>query len=308
MRDPFFSPPTPLFHITKPLATAVGLTTLPRHVHEVAIAYSVYTFLFTVVSPSISSRFPSYRRLPKRSQVDWNVRVVSTIQSTFITACALYILSIDRRRSALNWYERIWGYDGASGMVQGLAAGYFLWDLQVSAVHLDVLGVGSLVHAISALLVTGIGFRPFVNYYGLNFILYEASTPFLNGHWFFDKLQMTGSSAQLYNGIVLIGTFFCARLAWGTYQSIRVYQDLWKAWTYAGSNATPLPFWLAVMFAGSNSALCVLNYYWFGKMVTAVRSRFTTPEKRSGDADQKLEQSADHAARITVLPPRSAGT
>jgi hypothetical protein len=35
--------------------------------------------------------------------------------------------------------------------------------------------------------------HPFANYYGLNFILYEISTPFLNIHWFFDKLNMTGS-------------------------------------------------------------------------------------------------------------------
>jgi hypothetical protein len=43
-------------------------------------------------------------------------------------------------------------------MVQGFAAGYFLWDLGVSVRHVDVLGLGSLAHAISALLVTGLGF------------------------------------------------------------------------------------------------------------------------------------------------------
>lgn len=43
-------------------------------------------------------------------------------------------------------------------MVQGFAAGYFLWDVLVSATHLDVMGVSSLVHAVSALAVTCIGF------------------------------------------------------------------------------------------------------------------------------------------------------
>src|SRR5271170_6240784 len=71
--------------------------------------------------------------------------------------------------------------------------------------------------------------RPFVNYYGCTFILYELSSPFLNFHWFFDKLDMTGSRAQLYNGLVLLFTFFCCRLVWGTYQSVRVYQDIWNA-------------------------------------------------------------------------------
>jgi hypothetical protein len=38
---------------------------------------------------------------------------------------------------------------------------------------------------------------------------------------------MTGSSLQWYNGMLLLSTFFCCRLLWGTYQSLRVYQDVW---------------------------------------------------------------------------------
>ncbi len=69
--------------------------------------------------------------------------------------------------------------------------------------------------------------RPFCNYYGPVFILYELSTPFLNIHWFCDKLNMTGSNLQWYNGMLLLSAFFCCRLLWGTYQSLRVYQDVW---------------------------------------------------------------------------------
>jgi hypothetical protein len=69
--------------------------------------------------------------------------------------------------------------------------------------------------------------RPFVNYYGPVFILYELSTPFLNIHWFCDKLNMTGGTLQWYNGIMLLATFFCSRLCWGTYQSWLVFQDIW---------------------------------------------------------------------------------
>jgi TLC domain len=71
--------------------------------------------------------------------------------------------------------------------------------------------------------------RPFLNFYGPTFILYELSSPFLNIHWFLDKLHLTGSKYQWYNGIVLLASFFGCRLVWGTYQSIRVYQDVWAA-------------------------------------------------------------------------------
>ena len=71
--------------------------------------------------------------------------------------------------------------------------------------------------------------RPFANYYGLAFVLYELSTPFLNFHWFFDKLGMTGSLAQLVNGVILIISFGGCRLVWGVYQSVLIYTDIWQA-------------------------------------------------------------------------------
>ena len=39
---------------------------------------------------------------------------------------------------------------------------------------------------------------------------------------------MTGSKLQWYNGMLLLAMFFSCRLVWGTYQSLRVYQDVWQ--------------------------------------------------------------------------------
>jgi hypothetical protein len=39
---------------------------------------------------------------------------------------------------------------------------------------------------------------------------------------------MTGGTLQWYNGITLLVTFFGSRLCWGTYQSLRVFQDVWQ--------------------------------------------------------------------------------
>lgn len=107
---------------------------------------------------------------------------------------------------------------------------------------------------------------------------------------------MTGSRAQLYNGIALLITFFSCRLVWGTYQSIRVYQDVWNALHHApatGKGAVPtadgimrfageeyVPVWLAITYLGSNIVLNTLNFFWFGKMIEAVRKRFT-PQKET---------------------------
>lgn len=130
-------------------------------------------------------------------------------------------------------------------------------------------------------------------------MLYELSTPFLNNHWYFDKLGMTGSRAQLINGIALLVSFALARLFWGSYQSILLYKDFWEAWKYipgpgAGCESVKLvgtevpvgcrvmPAWLAVTYVGGTTILSVLNFWWFGKMIAAVRKRFVP--KEAGDA------------------------
>ncbi len=58
----------------------------------------------------------------------------------------------------MSWPERVWGYTGGGGMIQGFAAGYFLWDLVVSSMNVGVFGWGLLAHAIAALVVFCLGF------------------------------------------------------------------------------------------------------------------------------------------------------
>lgn len=62
----------------------------------------------------------------------------------------------------MGWEERVWGYTGASGMIQGFAAGYFLWDLFTCAGNVGVFGWGLLAHAVAALVVFSLGFVSFV--------------------------------------------------------------------------------------------------------------------------------------------------
>lgn len=160
MLDPFFSPPQWLVNAVHPIANSLGLLTLPLHFHEVVLGWTCYHFINTVFSPVISNwLFPTtYSNLSSRSRTNWNVHVTSLIQSSFITILALAVIRSDEERRQMDWAGRIWGYTGAGGAVQGFAAGYFMWDLMVSILHLEVLGWGSLAHAISALLVTSLGF------------------------------------------------------------------------------------------------------------------------------------------------------
>ncbi|KAI4203492.1 MAG: hypothetical protein LQ350_001830 [Teloschistes chrysophthalmus] len=287
MRDPFFSPPFPLVKATEPFARSLALQTLPFHVHEILPAFCFYEFVNRVVSPYVSARLApkTYPHLPRKTKINWNVHFVSMVQSCFINTLALWVIYLDKERSQMDWKERVWGYTGAGGMVQGFAAGYFGWDLWASIKDVDVHGWGALFHAFSALAVSTMGFRPFVNYYGLNFILYELSTPFLNIHWWLDKVGMTGSTTQLVNGIALLTSFAGSRLVWGSYQNFRMYKDIWRAIQTPGE--LPVPTWLAMGYLLSTTALSFLNFYWFGKMIEAVAKRFEGPSDGGGAEKKK---------------------
>ncbi|EGO53391.1 hypothetical protein NEUTE1DRAFT_92636 [Neurospora tetrasperma FGSC 2508] len=341
MRDPFPFPPIPaLAKTTQPWADRLSLPTLPLHVHEVIGAAALYTFVHVVVSPIVSNLFFSkyYPKHSRSKKANWDTHVVSLVQSTLINVLALWVMYADKERAAMDWEQRIWGYTGASGMIQALACGYFVWDLGITLLNFDIFGFGLLAHAVSALVVYSFGFRPFLNYYSTTFILYELSTPFLNIHWFFDKLNMTGSRAQLYNGIALLVTFFGCRLIWGTWQSIEVYKDMWKAvhsaptpeyiQSYYNTTSStidaenvmlfaakpePIPVWLALLYVASNLTLNTLNWYWFFKMISAVRKRFVpqdeTKEEKSdliaaGKEEREAKSTATEQAKRPVIVNR----
>ncbi|KAL1883873.1 hypothetical protein VTK73DRAFT_7661 [Phialemonium thermophilum] len=326
MKDPFFLPPIPaLANAIKPWADRLSLPVLTLHAHEILAFALFYTFIHLVLSPVISIRFfPSYYpRNSRGKRVNWDAHVVSLVQSVLINIVALWVMTADEERRQMDWQERIWGYTGASGLVQAMAIGYFVWDFIVTLLYIDVFGVGLLAHAVSALTVYSLGSRPFLNYYATDFILYELSTPFLNVHWFFDKLHMTGSKAQLYNGIALLVTFFSCRLVWGTYESAWVYIDMFRAMRIAPTassvketmvfvkDARPIPVWLGVVYISSNLVLNSLNWHWFFKMIAAVKKRFEPPmeaEKKEPAEDGVASSQATGAERPVAAHRRKRST
>jgi hypothetical protein len=122
---------------------------------------------------------------------------------------------------------------------------------------------------------------------------------------------MTGGIVQLVNGVFLLVTFFGARLAYGTYLSAYIMSDIYRAvrlerdaphtppllFSPFAMNATTLfesptaalqvvrfapatphlPALLWGIFVASNITSHALNFYWYGKMISAIRKRFDPP-------------------------------
>ncbi|KAH6646499.1 TLC domain-containing protein [Truncatella angustata] len=312
MKDPFPIAPIPaLSKAVQPWADYFSLPTLPLHIHEILIIAAFYQFVMVIVSPLASNwLFPvQYKGLSRSKRLNWDVHVVSLVQSSTINALALWVMFADEERWVMDPQERVYGYTGAIAMIQALATGYFLWDFVITVSNMNIFGLGMLAHAVSALLVYSFGFRPFINYYSTTFILWELSSPFLNVHWFCDKLNLTGSKIQFYNGIALIATFFSCRLVWGTYNSYKVFSDVWNAMQSRPSyipltaqvaqnltvpiryestmqfvnESSHVPMWLGILYLGANLTLNSLNFYWFVKMIQAVQKRFGPSKKEEAE-------------------------
>lgn len=160
MLDPLGSPPAWLQEFVEPFALKLSSPTLSVHAHEVVLAFVFYQVIHSFVSPWLSPiLFPqSYPKLSPRTKLNWDIHVVSLVQSVLINVIALWIMYVDEERWSMSPAERVFGYTGACGFIQALAVGYFVYDLIVSAVHIKMFGIGMLFHAISALWVFSLGF------------------------------------------------------------------------------------------------------------------------------------------------------
>lgn len=160
MLDPIPPPSDWLRAIVEPWVLRFNLPALADHFHEVSTVFIAYLFTHYILSPWLSPKlFPShYPNLNRRTKLNWDVHVVSLVQSTFINAVALWVLFVDEERKSMTSGERVLGYTGSCALISSLAVGYFIYDLIISTIYVKVFGLGMLFHAISALWVFSFGF------------------------------------------------------------------------------------------------------------------------------------------------------
>jgi len=145
-------------------------------------------------------------------------------------------------------------------------------------------GIGFLLHAISCFIGFLYSIKPFCGYFGFAFLLWEASTIFLNPHWFFDKIGMSGSKAQLLNGVALLLVFFFSRLVLGNYTSYQLFMLSFEDGVSqkAGTRLLNTIRILDLLLSG-------LNMFWFYQMISSVMKRFSSPTTPSDHNERKTK-------------------
>lgn len=180
MLDPFPPPPEWLRAYVAPLADRFALPTLPLHIHEIIFFFLLYQFVQSILSPLLSTAlFPKiYPSFNRRNKLNWDIHVVSLLQSVLVNAAALWVMFADeQRQDMVGAGERVLGYSGACGFVQAMATGYFLWDFIVSTLHIKDFGLGLFLHASSALAVYSLGFVSVLFFHLLWFALVGIGVP-----------------------------------------------------------------------------------------------------------------------------------
>ncbi|KNZ50831.1 hypothetical protein VP01_4219g2, partial [Puccinia sorghi] len=209
------------------LANLLDLQNLPNHYHVILLStlgcFLIQSSSNLLISPAL---FPThYTKLSPFTKFNWDTRVVAWIHAFYATSIALYVLRNPIEFHQIH-HDKLFGYHPRAMDYLSISTGYFLWDTIVSLkLTLNRGGIGFLLHAISCFVAFLYSIKPFCGYFGFAFLLvslflplglmirssWEASTIFLNPHWFFDKIGMSGSKAQLLNGVALLLVFFFSR-------------------------------------------------------------------------------------------------
>src|ERR1700760_4861372 len=100
----------------QPVADAVGLQALPLHIHEIALAYTIYHVIFTYIAPRLSNWwFPQhYNKFSRVTILEWNLQCVSMVQSILISVLGLWVIRCDVDRYRTSPEARVWGYSGSA--------------------------------------------------------------------------------------------------------------------------------------------------------------------------------------------------
>ncbi|OJJ08539.1 hypothetical protein ASPVEDRAFT_402505 [Aspergillus versicolor CBS 583.65] len=177
-----------------PLALYLELPPVSSHVHESVLTLVTYQLTHSYISAFLLRRlFPHhYPGFCPETKLNWHTHVVSSVHSILISTVAVWIIFNDKEwrtisREPADIVERIHVYTGALGLLTALAQGYFIYHLVMATVHFKVFGVQTLFHAVSCCTYI-FAFKPFFMFYARQFLLFEASNPFVNNHWFLKEL------------------------------------------------------------------------------------------------------------------------
>ncbi|SCU84378.1 LADA_0D01376g1_1 [Lachancea dasiensis] len=268
MEDPFLA--------YSPFAGSDNL--ILRHSHEILISFLIYHFVVGLWFAPLANRLvfgKHYTQLEdKKVKLNFDIHTVSMVQCVISLALAWPIL-LEPLSTSVVAYQSSY-----NSMVAAVTCGYFVWDLVVCVEHFSMFGVGFLGHALASLYVFAVSLTPFCQSWIGKFLIFEASTPFVNVNWYISQLSRSATKPVVplwfnaLNGALLILTFFVVRILWGFSAVFILIRQFWM-------ERHVVPMWLPLTVMPLNVGLDALNVLWLNKMMRIAKKMARGSKKDS---------------------------
>jgi len=258
-----------------------SLLTLNYWIVEITTV-ACYTTLFFISGYVSRNVFSSYNSLSIAKKVEWDSRVVSTINAFIITGGAC-ILLFSSPVFADNPFVHASFY---SHLLISILWGYFFYDACLILFNRELLNAPTLTHHLLGVFLFGIGkLTGSGHYLLLIWATTEATTPFVNQRWFFYVSDLKESNLYIINGILMAVGFLLLRTI-----TIPALSVLALTSHYADSLTQVRPFVRYSTYAGI-SLIFLVNCYWtlliwrgLIKTLSSMRAlknkKFTSPPSR----------------------------
>lgn len=209
--------------------------------------------------------------LDEAKKKDFRVTLTSTLHAFIVSGLGAWVFFAPERHiwdDSKQGKPAIFGESPRAMLAFGIATGYFLWDIKVCLAE-KKLNLGFTIHAMLCCLVYLFGQFPFLNYYGTFFLLFEASTPFLNLRNMLLLLGQTKHHLLPLSSNLFALVFFVVRILGG----FTVSAGFWNAVLTLLRNEQAHSRLICYFFLLSNLALNGLNVFWFVQIVRSVMKK-----------------------------------
>lgn len=249
------------------------------HWHEIVFFTFFYHFLKTiapfVLSPIFGNFYNELSVKNKKLKLDFDIRFVCIIQAIMSVLFCIPMFAHPQFKS-----NPVDGSYEFAGLAASFTVGYFIWDLLYCCLfHYEMFGFEFLFHAFGALYVFGLTLKPFCQPYLCSFLIFEASTIFVQIHWMFTNSPdgMWSSTLVTLNGVCLIIVFFFVRIIWGVYATIYAF---FKCLEVREKYSMLI---IATVYT-LNLGFQFLNFMWFSIMI---KTAIATLKGENGDDKKK---------------------
>lgn len=226
------------------------------------------------ITRALSPRLPNYKLMSSNDRFRFNFTVPALIHAVLASALALRVILTPDDTLVV---DKIYGLSPRAQFSNALSAGYFMFDFGI-AISVEKVNPGFVVHSVACFLSYFLGQRPFLNYTGCWFLLFELSTPFLLMRNLLLHSHNKTHPAYLQLQKVFAVMFFVARIGMGIPVSVLFWRDMLRLLRDGDGHST----FVIGYYLLANITLNSLNVVWFIAIVQkGMRVRAETKKQKA---------------------------